>query len=204
MPDTQARATDVIDLLLAQHARIEELFVLAAAAEGAAKRDAFDDLVHLLAVHETAEEEVVHPLARSLPSAGGDAMVDDRLAEERQAKEMLVVLIDAGVDSDSFDESLLLLREAVLMHARHEERYEFPHLRQHIAADRLVALAGAVRAAEAVAPTRPHPGAESATANAVVGAPLAIIDRVRDAVRRPADGKSSPAEGKSHPADGKN
>ena len=190
MPDTQIHATDVIDLLLVQHAQIEELFVLAIGAEGPAKRDAFDDLVHLLAVHETAEEEVLHPLARGLPSAGGDAMVEDRLAEERQAKEMLTALIDGGVDADGFDDALLLLRDTVLMHARHEERYEFPHLRQHVPADRLVLLAGAVRAAEAVAPTRPHPGAESATANALLGAPLAVIDRVRDAVRRAADGKN--------------
>ena len=190
MPDTQTHATDVVDLLLQQHARIEELFVLSAGAQGQAKRDAFDDLVHLLAVHETAEEEIVHPLARGLPSAGGDSMVDDRLAEERQAKQMLTALIDGGVAADGFDDALLLLRGAVLTHARHEERYEFPHLRRHIAADRLVALASAVRAAEAVAPTRPHPGTESATANAVLGMPLAVVDRVRDAVRRAADGKN--------------
>ena len=40
MPDTQIHATDVIDLLLVQHAQIEELFVLAIGAEGPAKRDA--------------------------------------------------------------------------------------------------------------------------------------------------------------------
>jgi hemerythrin superfamily protein len=188
-PATAGPADDVVDLLLAQHARIEELFILTAGSEGEAKRDAFDQLVHLLAVHETAEEEVLHPLARTLPGAGGDAMVDDRLAEERQAKEILTTLIDGGVDAEGFDAALLLLRDAVLMHARHEERYEFPRLRQHVAADRLATLAGAIRAAEAVAPTRPHPGAESATANAVLGLPLAVIDRVRDAVRRTADGR---------------
>jgi Hemerythrin HHE cation binding domain len=61
--------------LLVQHARIEELFTLAAGTDGDAKRAAFDDLVRMLAVHETAEEEVVHPLSRGLVD-GGDAMVD--------------------------------------------------------------------------------------------------------------------------------
>jgi hemerythrin superfamily protein len=188
-PATPGPQDDVVALLLAQHARIEELFVLAAGAEGEPKRDAFDELVRLLAVHETAEEEVVHPLARTLPSAGGDDMVAERLAEERQAKEMLTELIKGGVQAEGFDKALLLLRDAVLQHARHEERYEFPHLRQHVPAERLVALGAAVRAAEAVAPTRPHPGAESAAANVALGPPLAVIDRVRDAVRRAADGK---------------
>jgi hypothetical protein len=45
-------------------------------------------------------------------------------------------------------------------------------------------MAGAVRAAEAAAPTRPHPAAgESAAANALAGPPLAVFDRIRDAVR---------------------
>jgi hypothetical protein len=194
VPDANGAVTpgpqdDVVDLLLAQHAQIEEFFLLAAGGNGAARRDAFNNLVRLLAVHETAEEEVIHPLARNLPGAGGDALVDDRLDEERQAKEMLKQLVDGGgVDADGFDTGLVLLRDAVLRHARHEERYEFTRLRQHVPAGRLRSLAAAVRAAEAVAPTRPHPGAESATANAVLGLPLAVLDRVRDAVRSAADG----------------
>ena len=72
---------------------------------------------------------------------------------------------------------------AVLTHARYEERYEFPQLRAKVPADRLRTAAQAVRAAEAVAPTRPHPSAQSATANVVVGPPLAVFDRARDLIR---------------------
>jgi hemerythrin superfamily protein len=144
------RQLDLVDLLLTQHARIEELFTLAAGTQGDAKREAFDDLVRLLAVHETAEEEVVHPLSRGIAD-GGDAMVDDRLAEERQAKEMLAALVEQGPQGDGFDAALLLLRDAVLTHARYEERYEFPQLRAKVPPERLRSLATAVRAAEAVA-----------------------------------------------------
>lgn len=175
---------DAIDLLLKQHARIQELFLEVAGSTGPARADAFDNLVHLLAIHETAEEEVIHPLARR-NADGGDALVDDRLAEEREAKELLVAIIKGGVDADDFDAQLLVLRQAVLEHARHEERYEFTELRARVPADELSALAGTVRTAEALAPTRPHPSAQSATANMVMGAPLAIIDRVRDAIRKP-------------------
>jgi len=181
-PATPGPQDDVVSLLLTQHAQIEELFLLVSGSTGQAKTDAFNDLVRLLAVHETAEEEVVHPLSRTLPG-DNDALIDERLAEERQAKETLKVLIEGGIDADGFDQGLLLLRTSVLEHARHEERYEFPRLRQHVPADRLRQLATAVRAAEAAAPTRPHPGAESATANAVLGIPLAVVDRIRDAIR---------------------
>jgi hemerythrin superfamily protein len=173
---------DVVDLLLTQHARIEELFVLVAGSTGDDKRTAFDDLVRLLAVHETAEEEVVHPLGRRVADSG-DAVVDDRLDEERQAKEMLTQLVKADIDDPGFNESLLLLRNAVLTHARHEERYEFPHLRAKVPAAQLRALATAVRAAETLAPTRPHAGAESAKANLALGPALAVVDRARDLIR---------------------
>jgi hypothetical protein len=187
---------DVVDLLLTQHARIEELFLLVAGSTGDAKREAFDDLVRLLAVHETAEEEVVHPLGRRIAD-NGDAVVDDRLDEERRANEMLAQLVEAGVDDDGFDVALLLLRSAVLMHARHEERYEFPYLRAKVPAAQLRALATAVRAAEKLAPTRPHPGTESATANLVTGPVLAVVDRARDLIRdavRKADSSSSESD----------
>jgi hemerythrin superfamily protein len=173
---------DVIDLLLTQHARIEEQFLLVTGAARDAKRQAFDDLVRLLTVHETAEEEVVHPLSRTVADAGG-ALIDDRLQEERQAKEMLQALLDTDVHGDGFDASLLLLRNAVLSHARHEERYEFPQLRAKVPADRLRRLAEVVKVAESAAPARPHPGAETATANLVTGPALAVADEVRDLIR---------------------
>ena len=183
MPEAdQTPDLDVVDLLLAQHAQIEELFTLVAGTTGDARREAFEELVRLLSVHETAEEELIHPLARTLVD-GGDARVEDRLAEEHQAKETLVELVRADLDGDGFDTALLLLRDAVLTHARYEERYEFNYLRAKVPTDRLRRLAGAFRAAEAVAPTRPHPGAESATKNVVAGPALAVADRVRDAIR---------------------
>ncbi|GIF01334.1 hypothetical protein [Paractinoplanes rishiriensis] len=99
---------------------------------------------------------------------------------------MLAALLEADVDSEGFEASLLMLRTAVLTHARHEERYEFPQLRAKIPAERLRTLATVVRAAEAAAPTRPHPGVESATANLVTGPALAAADRARDLVREAA------------------
>jgi hemerythrin superfamily protein len=76
---------------------IRNLFEAVEQTTGDARRDAFRRLVHLLAVHETAEEEVVHPFARrSLP--GGEQVVDDRLAEERATKETLIALDDLDTD----------------------------------------------------------------------------------------------------------
>ena len=59
-------------------------------AEGETRRHPFEELVRLLSVHETAER-TGDPLSRGeMPS--GDEVIDARLAEEREAKQMLVDL----------------------------------------------------------------------------------------------------------------
>ena len=173
---------DVITLLQGQHQEIRRLFTELETAEGDRRQQLFRDLVRLLAVHETAEEEVVHPEIRDLDPAA-EAVVDARLGEEHRAKELLTTLQSMGPEADGFDTLLVQLREDVLAHADHEEREEFPFLRAHRTPERLRAMAATVRLAEAVAPTRPHPGVESATANLLLGPPAAIMDRARDAIR---------------------
>ncbi|TDC36294.1 hemerythrin domain-containing protein, partial [Actinomadura sp. KC345] len=145
--------TDLVDLLKAQHGRIRDLFDEVMHSEGRERKEAFRALVRLLAVHETAEEEIVHPVARRLP--GGDGIVDDRLAEEREAKELLSELDGMDTDDPAFLKSIDKLRIDVLTHARAEERYEFDRLRDQFSPVQLKGFAAAVRAAEATAPTRP-------------------------------------------------
>ncbi|GAA0595260.1 hemerythrin domain-containing protein [Actinomadura livida] len=181
-----AKTEDVIDLLRAQHGRIRDLFDEVMHSAGTERRDAFRELVRLLAVHETAEEEIVHPVARRLP--GGKGIVADRLAEERAAKELLSELHGMDTDDPAFLKSLDKLRMDVLSHARAEERYEFDRLRDQFSPTQLRGFAAAVRAAEAIAPTRPHPGTESAAKNMLLGPPVAVLDRVRDMIRSARDG----------------
>ncbi|HSY00260.1 MAG TPA: hemerythrin domain-containing protein [Streptomyces sp.] len=181
--DDRAEDNDVVALLMRQHGDIRNLFDEVEASGGQERRDAFRRLVRLLAVHETAEEEVVHPFARrSLP--GGEKVVEDRLAEERAAKETLAALDDVDTDDPKFMPLLMKLRKDVQEHARAEERYEFTHIRRNADAGNLAAMARAVKAAEAMAPTRPHPGVESGAANVALGPVAALMDRTKDAVRR--------------------
>ncbi|WP_236050577.1 hemerythrin domain-containing protein [Nonomuraea cypriaca] len=175
--------TDVIELLVAQHAMIRDLFDEVEQAPAGQRGEAFTRLVRLLAVHETAEEEIVHPYARRKID-GGDGVVDDRLAEENEAKQLLVEMDEMGADAPDFMGKLLMLRAAVEAHARSEERYEFTQLRGHTSVAERRSLAAGVKAAEAMAPTHPHPGTESAAKNVLAGTPLAMMDRVRDVIRQ--------------------
>ncbi|MEU2576709.1 hemerythrin domain-containing protein [Streptomyces anulatus] len=174
---------DVVALLMRQHGEIRNLFDEVEHSSGDARRDAFRRLVRLLAVHETAEEEVVHPFARrSLP--GGEQVVEDRLQEEKAAKETLADLDGIDTNDPTFMPRLMKLRRDVQHHARAEERYEFTHIRRSTDSARLASMARGVKAAEAMAPTRPHPGVQSAGANMALGPVAALMDRTKDAVRK--------------------
>lgn len=174
---------DVVALLMRQHGDIRNLFDEVEQSQGEKRRDAFRRLVRLLAVHETAEEEVVHPFVRSAVE-GGKQVVEDRLAEEKSAKETLAALDDMDTDDPKFMPRLMQLRTEVQEHPRAEERYEFSHIRRSTDVTNLAAMAKAVKAAEAMAPTRPHPGVQSATANVALGPVAALMDRTKDAVRK--------------------
>jgi hypothetical protein len=91
---------------------------------------------------------------------------------------------DMDVADASFPTELAELRRSVMAHARAEERYEFMHLRRYVDPARLRSMAKAVKSAESVAPTHPHPGVESAKANVLLGPMAAIADRTRDAIRK--------------------
>jgi hemerythrin superfamily protein len=172
---------DVVSFLISQHERIKELFADVLAASGDVRRDRFSDLRRLLAVHETAEEEIVHPRARRELDDGAD-VVDARLQEENEAKQTLAALEKLDVDSAEFEKLFQELQADVLNHARAEEEQEFARLAGQVDDAELDRMRQAVELAESLAPTRPHAGVESATANMLAGPFAAMLDRVRDAL----------------------
>jgi hemerythrin superfamily protein len=173
---------DVVGLLTAQHQQVKSLFATLRNATGDAATGPFDQLRTMLAVHETAEEEVVYPVLRS---KGADDIVQARLAEEGEAKQALADLEKMGPSGPGFAGELASFEKAVLAHAEAEENEVFPRLRQMVDMEQRQKMARAVRAAEAIAPTHPHPkGPESAVGNLIVGPFVAIVDRVRDAIHQ--------------------
>ncbi len=69
-------------------------------------------------------------------------------------------------------------------HAEHEENEEFNKLQRKLDADDRERMAKAVLAAEAIAPTRPHAGVESAKLNFAVGPFASMLDRARDLIKQ--------------------
>jgi hypothetical protein len=157
---------DIIDGLLSQHQQIKLLFGQVASATGDHRQPLFQELVTLLAVHESVEQSIVHPLAGE---AGiGATVVQERLGEEEDAKAALAELYELGPADPRFDDQLTALRDAVAAHAEAEERLEFARLREVVDAAELTRMALAMEVAAAFLATRS-------------GAPSAVFDEVRDA-----------------------
>ena len=181
---TISSGQDVVEYLKTQHETIRRLFAETLDAPDAeAQEKSFTELRALLAVHETAEEMIVHPRVRRKVD-GGAEIVDDRLAEEHDSKVALQELEKLEFGTAEFSKALIHLQQDVLAHAEKEETEEFTRIEDELDPDEREKLTVAVQAAERIAPTHPHPGVESAAANFAVGPFVSMLDRAKDALSR--------------------
>lgn len=174
---------DLVDVVLEDHQRIRELFTEFETARPGQRVPLWETIVRTLAAHETAEEEIVHPLVRRDVDGGSEIVAACR-REEDAAKKALARLEKIGPDDPSFETDFGAFRHDVLRHADREERDELPQLRASVDAEKRKDLASVFSSAKAMGPTHAHKAApESAVGNVVVGPFVAIVDRVRDAIR---------------------
>ena len=179
--------SDVVALLKRQHEELRNLFSEVLAAQGPAREDAFFALRRLLAIHETLEEEVVHPAARGARGIG-DEEVEQRLREEKEATMVLASLEPLELDSPAFEVKFRALHSAVLAHAAAEEAEEFNLLSNELDEEQLVRVRKAERLADSLVPEHSHPGFESTATTVFVGPFARLVDRARDLLgRREAD-----------------
>lgn len=173
---------DIVRILLEQHAQVRDLFAEVQAAPASQRKEPFDRLRALLAVHETGEELVLRP--RADDSAWKD-VATKRNQEEAEANQVLADLERMDTASEAFLEKLKTFEQAVDEHAEAEENLEFPRVLESLDEDERRKLGGRLRAVEKMAPTHPHPkAAGSTTAQALTGPFAAMVDRVRDAMSR--------------------
>ncbi|MBW3668177.1 MAG: hemerythrin domain-containing protein [Actinobacteria bacterium] len=182
-----AARPDAVELLIADHRTVEQLFQqLELASKTSAvenQRDLAQRLVRDLSVHAAAEEQVLYPtLRRSLDE--GDRLADEGVAEHAELKQLLADLDSAQPGDDRFFPGFRRVMEIVRAHVAEEEATVLPRLRQALGQDALYELAEALFNAKRLAPTRPHPHAPTRpSANIVVGAATSFTDRTRDVIR---------------------
>jgi hemerythrin superfamily protein len=182
-PMTTMSTTDVVELLLADHAEAKALLGRFDQIAPTERASYFCEVVSELVRHEVAEEHVVYPIIRhAIP--GGKQEAEARIAEESAAEELLAEMEKLDPTSAEFATKFITLREAVLSHASSEEASTFPILQRMEDAESRLALAGRYEHAKAKAPTHPHPHAPDAPPGNLVLDPVAhLFDKARDALR---------------------
>ncbi|GAA2577842.1 hypothetical protein GCM10010399_04500 [Dactylosporangium fulvum] len=123
-PDEQ----DLIDLLVADHRRLESVFAeIETSTEASARRAAITAAIALLVRHTRAEEEHLHPALRELLPAGTEIAAYET-GEHGRMDELITRLGELDDTDPAFDGLLATLLDAVRQHMQEEETELFPRL----------------------------------------------------------------------------
>jgi hemerythrin superfamily protein len=184
---TSSRKRDVIALIKADHATVNELFRryqgLGARAFKSRRRVA-ERVIKELSMHAAVEEQILYPNARAaLPN--GKTLVKEAIAEHQTMKKALAELDKCPPESERFDELMREIRDEVRHHVKEEEAADgiLGQLRKRVSREDLQRLATMTTAAKKTTPTRPHPKAPATPpGNMIIGTAAAIVDKARDKV----------------------
>jgi hemerythrin superfamily protein len=125
--DGDASHEDVVQILKADHRRVEELFTEFEKTknDGPARRKILKKIITELEVHATVEEELVYPEAEA------DAHVINEANEEHHVVKLLIAeLKQARSMNDAVDAKVKVLKEMVQHHVKEEEGILLPKLPQ--------------------------------------------------------------------------
>ena len=176
-------ATDVITILTADHREMLELVAIIKQARGPEeRRDLADTLIAEIMRHAVAEEMYVYPAIEDHVPEGTKEVEHDK-EEHAEIVKVMKEIERAEASDPAFMRHIGKLEELLRHHAHDEEDEQFPKLRSHVPARKLLELGGQVETAKKLAPTRPHPHApHSELFHKTVGVGVGMIDRLRDAL----------------------
>jgi hypothetical protein len=118
-------AQELVALVTGQHGRIKTLMTEVTMATDEARPAAFDAFRRYLAIHEAAEQALLHP--EGLVTFDDDNVSQRRITEEQDAAAVITSLETMHRPGD-FKVQFGLLQEAVIRHAEAEEHEELPRL----------------------------------------------------------------------------
>lgn len=177
---------DALDLLHADHERIEELFKKYEKTGPRAlktRQQLVERIVKELVIHAEIEEQVFYPAVReALPEH--DGIVLESLEEHHLVEVTLAELEQLEPSHERFDAKVRVLMENVRHHVEEEESEMFPQVREALETDLRKQIGETMDEAKGRVPTRPHPSSpDEPPGNVLAGATAGILDAIRDAIR---------------------
>jgi hemerythrin superfamily protein len=127
---TRAGAGDALELLKADHRKVEELFSeFESARKPERKEELAQTICQELSLHAALEESSFYPAVRA--ELGDDEELLNEAAVEHESLKWLISQIeDESVDGELFEAKVMVLKEYVQHHVKEEEKEMFPKIRQ--------------------------------------------------------------------------
>ncbi|WP_327229253.1 hemerythrin domain-containing protein [Streptomyces murinus] len=139
-----AETQDVVELILKDHRRMEDLFRLMRSVE-ADRAAALQEFAALLIAHAQAEEAKVYPALRRYKHIDDEEVEHGEHEHDEGNRALLDLLEVAEVGSEEWDAKLEALVEAVNHHTDEEERTILNGARENVAMERRAELGAAFR-----------------------------------------------------------
>jgi hemerythrin superfamily protein len=117
---------NAIELLKADHDKVEELFEQVKANEGGDNSAVFEQIKSELDIHTHIEETIIYPQLIEDGDEDLKSIVLEGIEEHRQVKMFLRELAALADDSEKFDPKMKVLMEDVEHHVQEEEGEMFP------------------------------------------------------------------------------
>lgn len=139
-----AETQDVVELILKDHRRMEDLFHLMRSVE-ADRAAALQEFAALLIAHAQAEEAKVYPALRRYKHIDDEEVEHGEHEHDEGNRALLDLLEVSEVGSEEWDAKLEALVEAVNHHTDKEERTILNGARENVAMERRAELGAAFR-----------------------------------------------------------
>jgi len=131
--ETAEESTDALELLSADHDRVQRLFenyteLVTTEADDADKQHVVEEICLLLTVHAHIEDEFFYPAARRV--LDDEDVIDEAQIEHDSVRDLIDELLTMKPFDELFDDRVRLLEESVSQHVEEEENEIFPRLRE--------------------------------------------------------------------------
>ncbi|MFF1275787.1 hemerythrin domain-containing protein [Streptomyces marokkonensis] len=137
-----AETSDVVELILQDHRRMEDLFREMRSVE-ADRASALREFADLLIAHALAEEAKVYPALKRYKNIDDEEVEHGEHEHDEGNKALLELLEVREIGSEEWDTKLEELVEAVTHHADEEERTILNQARENVAMERREELGAA-------------------------------------------------------------
>lgn len=133
---------NAIELLKKQHRLVEEIFEKIEK-DGADKNSLFAQLGDNLAAHATIEESLFYPAAFADQT---EDMLREAVEEHLSVKRIITDMLAVGVDDETFDAKVKVLKEQIEHHVEEEEDELFPKVQKVLGKEDLATLGADMKA----------------------------------------------------------